>query len=181
MSRPGSNPRNPRWAARAAVSLAGCLIWTLSVASTASAVTESPDPIGQKLQQGLAGIAFGFLEVPGTIVEQAEANGPWVGFALGLTQGVGRFVTRELVGVYQVITAPFPLPAATQQPEFPWGYFERDTVVAEGSSFEAEQRELGWIRGIEVEQRSGALVVTFPVRCSSAPGRTASTRPPKPA
>ena len=28
---------------------------------------EEPAKIGKKLQQGLAGIAFGFLEVPGTI------------------------------------------------------------------------------------------------------------------
>jgi len=32
-----------------------------------------------------------------------------------------------LVGVYEVVSAPFPAPAGYQpiiRPEFPWGYFE---------------------------------------------------------
>ena len=34
---------------------------------------------------------------------------------------------RERVGVYELVTAPFPVPAGYQpiiQPEFPWGYFD---------------------------------------------------------
>ncbi len=167
MPRFESNSRRVQGAARAVVALVGGVFFMLAPAATASAEAsdpfDSPEQIGTKLQHGLAGIVFGFLEVPGTIVEQTEINGPWVGFAMGLTQGVGRFVTRELVGVYQVVTAPFVLPPATQEPEFPWDYFGRQEVaVAEGSAFDVEETELGWIRGVEIERRTDSLVVKFP-------------------
>jgi putative exosortase-associated protein (TIGR04073 family) len=46
-----------------------------------------------------------------------------VGFAIGC----GMIVPRVLIGVYEFVTAPFPIPAGYQpilQPEFPWGYFD---------------------------------------------------------
>lgn len=163
-----SNSRSTLGFARRVAALA-MLGGAVAAFPSASVLAETREPfehsakIGEKLQHGFAGIAFGFLEVPGTIVEQTQENGPWIGFAMGLTQGIGRFVTRELVGVYQVITAPFALPSAVQEPEFPWGYFEVAAVRApDVVLFEAEERELRWIRGIEIERRSGSLVVTFP-------------------
>jgi hypothetical protein len=36
-------------------------------------------------------------------------------------------VVRPLVGVYELVTAPFPVPAGYRpilQPEYPWGYFD---------------------------------------------------------
>lgn len=43
------------------------------------------------------------------------------------TSGLGRLVVRELVGVYEFVSAPFPAPPGYEpilQPEFPWDYFE---------------------------------------------------------
>ena len=163
-----SNSRSTLGVARsvAALLMAGVVVAAFPAAPVSAEMRkpfEDSAKIGEKLQHGFAGIAFGFLEVPGTIVEQTQENGPWVGFAMGLTHGFGRFLTRELVGVYQVITAPFALPSAVQEPEFPWGYFDVAAVLApDGVPFEAEERELRWIRGIEIERRSGSLVVTFP-------------------
>ena len=40
---------------------------------------------------------------------------------------------RELVGVYEFVTAPVPLPEGYQpiiQPEYPWDYFEEDSRPA---------------------------------------------------
>jgi len=37
-----------------------------------------------------------------------------------------------LVGVYEVVSAPFPAPAGYQpiiRPEFPWGYFEGEQRI----------------------------------------------------
>jgi putative exosortase-associated protein (TIGR04073 family) len=68
----------------------------------------------------------GFLEVPGNIVQETGAMGA-VGFPLGLAKGVGMLVTRELVGVYEFVTAPFPVPEGYRpilKPEYPWGYFK---------------------------------------------------------
>ncbi|MGY6277461.1 exosortase system-associated protein, TIGR04073 family [Methylomonas sp. MgM2] len=84
------------------------------------------DTASQKFGRGLAGMTCGFLELPGNIVKETDANGP-VGIPVGLAMGVGMIVTRELVGVYEFLTAPFPVPAGFRpilRPEYPWGYFK---------------------------------------------------------
>ena len=93
---------------------------TLFLASNVQADTSA-----DKFGRGLAGMTCGFLEVPGNIVKETKAQGA-IGVPIGLAKGVGMLVTRELVGVYEFITAPFPLPAGFRpilSPEYPWGYF----------------------------------------------------------
>jgi putative exosortase-associated protein (TIGR04073 family) len=78
-----------------------------------------------KFARGAAGIATGVLEVPGNIVQQTREKGA-IGVPIGLALGLGMFVTRELVGVYEFLTAPFPIPAGFKpilSPEYPWSYF----------------------------------------------------------
>lgn len=80
----------------------------------------------QKFGRGLAGMTTGFLEIPGNIVKETKAKGA-VGFPIGLATGLGMTVTRELVGVYEFISAPFPVPSGFRPiltPEYPWSYFE---------------------------------------------------------
>jgi putative exosortase-associated protein (TIGR04073 family) len=80
----------------------------------------------QKFGRGLAEMTCGFLELPGNIVKQTKARGP-VGIPIGLATGLGMTVTRELVGVYEFISAPFPVPSGFRPiltPEYPWDYFE---------------------------------------------------------
>jgi putative exosortase-associated protein (TIGR04073 family) len=92
-----------------------------SVAHTSTEYTAA-----QKFVRGVAGITSGFLEVPGNIVKETEARGA-VGFPIGLATGLGMTVTRELVGVYEFISAPFPVPSGFRPiltPEYPWDYFE---------------------------------------------------------
>jgi putative exosortase-associated protein (TIGR04073 family) len=81
----------------------------------------------RKAGRGLAAMTCGFLEIPGNVVAETRRRGYGWGFTLGFAQGLGKTVVRELVGVYELLTAPFPLPAGYQpilEPEFPWGYFE---------------------------------------------------------
>lgn len=83
------------------------------------------DTAADKFGRGLAGMTCGFLELPGNIVKETKAKGA-VGVPVGLAMGVGMIVTRELVGVYEFITAPFPVPSGFKpilRPEYPWGYF----------------------------------------------------------
>lgn len=78
-----------------------------------------------KLARGAAGITTGFLEIPGNIVQQTREKGA-VGVPIGLALGLGMFVTRELVGAYELLTSPFPIPAGYKpilSPEYPWSYF----------------------------------------------------------
>ncbi|MGX2042243.1 exosortase system-associated protein, TIGR04073 family [Methylocaldum sp. MU1018] len=80
----------------------------------------------QKFGRGLAGMTTGFLELPGNIVKETRRQGA-IGVPIGLAYGVGMIVTRELVGVYEFLTAPFPIPAGFRpilRPEYPWDYFE---------------------------------------------------------
>ncbi|MGZ5029848.1 MAG: exosortase system-associated protein, TIGR04073 family [Methylobacter sp.] len=80
----------------------------------------------QKFGRGLAAMTCGFLEIPGNIVKETKAKGA-IGFPIGLATGLGMTVTRELVGVYEFLSAPFPVPAGFQpilNPEYPWDYFE---------------------------------------------------------
>lgn len=82
---------------------------------------------GRKFGRGLAAMTCGFLEVPGNVVETSRERGPGWGVTLGFAEGLGKLVVRELVGVYEFVTAPFPVPAGYQpilKPEYPWGYFD---------------------------------------------------------
>ncbi len=152
------------WAA-----LAAALMLAVSPAIAATEPESQGDvretTVSDKVRQGIAGLTLGILEVPGTIVEQSRENGPIIGIAVGLTQGVGRFVTREMVGLYQLLSAPFgAMPAGTQDPAYPWQRFETEgeDQLAATDPLGAEATELGWIRGIEVERAPGALIATFP-------------------
>jgi putative exosortase-associated protein (TIGR04073 family) len=80
----------------------------------------------EKFGRGLAAMTCGFLELPGNIVEQTEKRGA-VGVPIGIGYGLGMLVTRELVGVYEFLTAPFPAPEGYRpilSPEYPWDYFK---------------------------------------------------------
>lgn len=116
--RPSSRGRVLRGAAWALV--AGLL---LAVAVPAPAEARSA---ARKFGRGLAAMTCGFLEFPGNIYEETRRRGP-IGVPIGMALGAGKIVARELIGVYEFLTAPFPLPAGFEpilRPEFPWGYFE---------------------------------------------------------
>jgi len=85
----------------------------------------------RKAGRGLAGMTCGFLEIPGNVVQETRSRGYGWGLTYGFVMGLGKVVVRELVGVYEFVTSPFPLPAGYQpimQPEFPWGYFEQGSA-----------------------------------------------------
>ena len=68
-----------------------------------------------------------FLEVPGNMVAETRARGYGEGIPLGFAKGLGMIIPRTLVGVWEFVSAPFPLPAGYEpilSPEFPWSYFE---------------------------------------------------------
>ena len=53
----------------------------------------------RKFGRGLAGMTCGFLELPGNIVKTTRKQGIGYGLTLGVAEGLGRIVARELVGV----------------------------------------------------------------------------------
>ena len=81
----------------------------------------------RKAGRGLAAMTTGFLEIPGNIVQESRATNMARGFTLGFAMGLGKVVVRTLVGVYEFVSSPFPVPAGFKpliEPEFPWDYFE---------------------------------------------------------
>ena len=98
-----------------------CFVAMVMSASAAHAQTAE-----RKFGRGLAEMTCGFLELPGNIVEQTDKRGA-IGVPIGIAYGVGMLVTRELVGVYEFLTAPFPVPDGYRpilKPEYPWDYFK---------------------------------------------------------
>lgn len=81
----------------------------------------------RKFGRGLAGMTCGFLELPGNVVQTTEKQGIGYGLTIGVAKGLGMIVARELIGVYEFVTAPFPAPAGYKPiltPEYPWDYFD---------------------------------------------------------
>jgi putative exosortase-associated protein (TIGR04073 family) len=103
------------------VLLVGVLL-VLASASAARAQTAA-----RKCLRGLAGMTTSFLEIPGNMVRETNERGPAEGLPWGFARGLGMIVPRTLVGVYELLSAPFPAPSGYRpimEPEFPWSYFE---------------------------------------------------------
>ena len=80
-----------------------------------------------KLERGLAGMTTGFLELPGNIAAENRDHGAGAAATIGFAKGVGMIPVRELVGVFNFVTAPIEVPSGYRpilQPEYPWQYFD---------------------------------------------------------
>lgn len=76
----------------------------------------------RKLGRGTANVLFGIVEVPNQYTKAVAKHGGAAGFTYGLPKGIVRWIGRELVGVYEIITFPLPLPRGYRplmQPEWP--------------------------------------------------------------
>jgi putative exosortase-associated protein (TIGR04073 family) len=79
-----------------------------------------------KAGRGLAAMTTPFLEIPGNIKQTTERDGAPAGWTEGFAKGLGMFILRPPVGVYELLTAPFPAPSGYKpilKPEYPWSYF----------------------------------------------------------
>lgn len=94
--------------------------------STVTTTYESSGPqymAGDKLARGFANVFTSPLEVPRNVQNMTEAQGVLVGWTGGLAQGIGMTALRILVGAYEIITFPVPLPEGYKpvlEPEFVW-------------------------------------------------------------
>ena len=105
----------------------GLLVYvaTLALLATSFAAEAADMPVKGGYYKGPPRSVVSYYNWTGGYVGISGGYG-W-GFTLGFAQGLGKTVVRELVGVYELLTAPFPLPSGYQpilEPEFPWGYFE---------------------------------------------------------
>ncbi len=135
----------------------------LTTLALPAAADEPASAALDKLGRGVAGLTLGVLELPASIAEETRENGAFSGATVGFAVGLGRFVTRELVGLTQVLTAPLadapPGIEGAVASAYPWDSF---VGAPEGVALEQQKEELGWIRGIQVEERDTVLQVRFP-------------------
>jgi len=85
---------------------------------------ESP---GAKAGRGVMEMITGFMEFPGNIYAESRDDGVASGLTIGLAKGIGMIPVRELVGVYELVTAPIEIPddyRPVLDPPLPWQYFE---------------------------------------------------------
>lgn len=66
---------------------------------------------GGKLVRGLMNVATGWLELPNEIVNASNRHNVLVGATWGVVKGLGKSAVREVVGAYETITFPLPVPA----------------------------------------------------------------------
>ena len=114
---------------RVLIALAAILLVLGSLAPEAAlAAPKSRYTPARKFQRGISNTTLGVLAIPGQMTAQTRERGAAVGLPLGFVMGIGWFVGSELVGVWELLTCPFPFPAGYKpilEPEFPWQYFEK--------------------------------------------------------
>ena len=74
-----------------------------------------------KLFRGIANAATGWMEIPKQISLTCEESGGGKGWTWGLAKGVGWAVARSVVGGYEIVTFPLPIPEGYKpilQPEY---------------------------------------------------------------
>jgi len=82
---------------------------------------------GHKFRRGVSNLTLGILAIPGQMTAKTREEGYAIGLPLGFVQGLGWFVTTELVGIWEFLTCPFEFPPRYRpliEPEYPWEYFE---------------------------------------------------------
>lgn len=110
------------------ISLAALLaLATPALADHTARTATGDDTAMSKLGRGLAGMTTGFLELPGNVYATSERDGALAGATIGFAKGLGMIPVRELVGVYEFVTAPIPVPEDYDpilHPDYPWDYFQ---------------------------------------------------------
>ena len=95
------------------------------VATVLASPLHAGDNAGTKLLRGLAGAVFGFLEIPGNMLQIAQKDSVPEGLSEGFFKGTLMLLTRSIVGTYEVVTFPIPIKDYKPmiEPTYPWDYF----------------------------------------------------------
>ncbi|HNV86772.1 MAG TPA: exosortase system-associated protein, TIGR04073 family [Candidatus Omnitrophota bacterium] len=94
-----------------------------SVSTVTVEKTQKEYQVGDKFLRGLANILTSPLEVPINVQNMTEEQGVLVGWTGGMAKGIGMTALRIIVGAYEVITFPIPIPADYKpviEPEYVW-------------------------------------------------------------
>ena len=76
----------------------------------------------RKMQRGFLNVALAPIEIVYHLHESRKQEFP-PGWVLGSLEGIGAAAGRALIGIYELVTTPFPSPSGDQPiltPEFAW-------------------------------------------------------------
>ena len=89
------------------------------------------DPV-KKLCRGFLNATTGLLEIPKNIRDTGREDGVGMAVSYGVIKGVFHFIKRTVVGLYEVVTFPIPLPKDYEpilnDPEYFFGKEEEITI-----------------------------------------------------
>ncbi len=92
----------------------------LALASTCLADIQDPpsNEYGptRKLGRGISNMLYGVTEIPHTIAQVNERDGNAAAGGYGVVRGVGRAAMRFHVGIWEILSFPFPLVRGTYYP-----------------------------------------------------------------
>ncbi len=118
------------------------LLLALSLAVTLQADIQSPPSSEQgptrKLGRGLANLCFAVTDWSNTIGEVNDEEGSSAAYGYGIVKGAGRFFARTGVGLFEVLTFPFPTNKGKYTPIL------HDDVNWIHGGYEEFPPELGW-------------------------------------
>jgi len=70
-----------------------------------------PPAAAEKAVRGMANAGLGVVvELPKTVYYDTLEDGPLYGLTVGVLEGLSWGIARMLVGIYEVVTFPFPAP-----------------------------------------------------------------------
>ncbi|PPD22101.1 MAG: exosortase [Methylomonas sp.] len=101
----------------------------LSAALMTAPVVKADDHLGcffNRLGQGIANMATGFLEIPKNIINISDDHNIFVGMTWGLLRGTAHGVSRTLVGGAEFLSSPIPTKDFLT-PDYVWDRFSEDT------------------------------------------------------
>jgi len=106
--------------------LSACLI-TGALLTAPSAHAESYlSGFTNKVSQGVANMATGFIEIPKNVINITEEDNIFVGMTWGVLRGAAHGVSRTLVGSVEFISSPIPT-GEFISPAYVWERFSEDS------------------------------------------------------
>jgi len=92
--------------------------------------------VGEKALNGFTNMTTAIIELPKNIINSSNDAGLFLGLPGGLIKGIINTVSRTLVGVTDLITAPIPTKPIAM-PAYAWDKFDIDTSY--GKIFQLEE------------------------------------------
>ena len=77
--------------------------------------------VATKFFRGIVNAVTGWMEIPKQMIQTSNQEGAAKGLSWGFVKGIGWAVGRSVIGAYEIITFPFPVPEDYKpmlQPEY---------------------------------------------------------------